>query len=276
MSPSGGSGAIPATPIAHHFGLHPRGRDAIASFPNNVTNINPANYTWVKGSSNYTLCHDASSEPTQALLWLVGNIDGHSLSTATAYENWTVDILLPAETNKALDNLLKTGPWKEFTKPNRYSILKTKATLRDVKDELRDDDDEGLMSLAQTITADDPFPYTYNGSMMAEGGLVPNAGYDVSNFTNQATVAVELSILGYQIEGKEPGYSFACVVCIILEALQTVQQRRRPRSARPAALSVRDDGKVESSTQKRQTFPIHRPYDQIGWKCPSEGTRFAN
>jgi hypothetical protein len=82
--------------------------------------MNPANYTWVKRSLNYTLCHNASGEPTQALLWLVGNIDRHSLSTASAYENWTVDILLPTETNKALDNLLKTGPWKKFTKPNRY------------------------------------------------------------------------------------------------------------------------------------------------------------
>jgi hypothetical protein len=207
-SPYRSSSAISAMPIERHFGLRPRGRDAIASFPNNITNINPANYTWVKGTSNYTLCHNASGEPTQALLWLVGNIDRHSLSTATAYESWTVDILLPAETNEALDNLLKTGPWKEFTKPNRYSILRTKATLRVVKDDLGDDDDEGLVSLGQTITADDPFPYTYNGSMMAEGGLVPNAGYDISNFSNQAAIAVELSVLGYQMEGKEPGYSF--------------------------------------------------------------------
>lgn len=106
------------------------------------------------------------------------------MSTASAYENWIVDILLPAETNKALDNLLKTGPWKEFSKPNRYSILRTKATLRAVKDELADDDDESLVSHGQAITVDDPFPYTYNESMMAEGRLVPNAGYDISNFSN--------------------------------------------------------------------------------------------
>ncbi|PVH72213.1 hypothetical protein DL98DRAFT_596250 [Cadophora sp. DSE1049] len=130
------------------------------------------------------------------------------MSAASKRSNWTVDILLPAETNKALDNLLKTGPWKEFTKPNRYSILKTEATLRAVKDDLGDDDDEDLVSLGQTITADDPFPYTYNGSMMAEGGIVPNAGYDISNLSNQDSIAVELSVLGYQIEDKEPGYSF--------------------------------------------------------------------
>jgi len=117
------------TTIEDYFGLHPRGRDAIASFPNNITNINPANYTWIKGSSNYTLCHKASGEPRQALLWFVGEIDSHSLDAATAYESWTLDVLLPTETDKALDKLLKTGPWKTFTKPNRYSILRTKAVL---------------------------------------------------------------------------------------------------------------------------------------------------
>ena len=104
---SGSSSAIPTTPIERPFGLHPQGRDAFASFPNNITNINPADYTWVKGSSNYTLCHKTLEEPIQALLWFVGDIDRHSLDTATAYENWTVDILLPAETDKALDSLLK-------------------------------------------------------------------------------------------------------------------------------------------------------------------------
>jgi len=135
-------------------------------------------------------------------------MDGHSLGSATAYGNWTVDILLSTEADRALDSLLKSGPWKEFTKPNRYSILRTKATLGAVKADLGDEDDEGLVLLGQTLTADDPFPYTYNGSMMAECGVVPNAGYDISNFGSQASIAVELSVLGYQMEGKEPGYSF--------------------------------------------------------------------
>jgi hypothetical protein len=198
----------PPTRIDDHFGRHPRGRDAIAAFPNNVTNINPTNYTWIRGSSNYTLCHETSGEPTQALLWMVGNIENHSLDATTTYENWTVDVLLPTEADKALDNLLKTGPWKTFTKPNRYSILRTKATLAAIKDDLFDEDDEILASLGQAITAKDPFPYTYNGSMMVEGGTVPTAGYDATNFVNQTSIAVEVSILGYQMEGKEPGYSF--------------------------------------------------------------------
>jgi hypothetical protein len=204
----GSTSAMSDTTIEDHFGVHPRGRDAIASFPNNITKINPTDYTWVNDSSNYSLCHNTPGEPTQALLWLVGDIDRHSLETTNKYQNWTVDVLLSAETDKALDRLLKTGPWSTFTKPNRYSILRTKATLGAVKDDLRDDDDEGFVSLGHTITTNDPFPYTYNGSMMVENGAVPNAGFDVRNFSNQASIAVEFSILGYQIDGKEPGYSF--------------------------------------------------------------------
>ncbi|KAH8586494.1 hypothetical protein B0O99DRAFT_748287 [Bisporella sp. PMI_857] len=170
----GSTSAMSDTTIEDHFGVHPRGRDAIASFPNNITKINPTDYTW----------------------------------TTNKYQNWTVDVLLSAETDKALDRLLKTGPWSTFTKPNRYSILRTKTTLGAVKDDLRDDDDEGFVSLGHTITTNDPFPYTYNGSMMVENGAVPNAGFDVRNFSNQASIAVEFSILGYQIDGKEPGYSF--------------------------------------------------------------------
>jgi hypothetical protein len=139
---------------------------------------------------------------------LVGDIEKHSLDAATTYENWTVDVLLPAETNKALDSFLKTGPWKTFTKPNRCSILRTKATLGAVKDDLADDDDEALAFLGQTITANDPFPYTYDGSMMVENGTVPSAGFDVSNFSSQTSIAIEVSVLGYQMEDKEPGYSF--------------------------------------------------------------------
>jgi hypothetical protein len=48
----------------------------------------------------------------------------------------------------------------------------------------------------------------HNGSMMVEGGTVPTAGYDATNFVNKTSIAVEVSILGYQMEGKEPGYSF--------------------------------------------------------------------
>ncbi|KAH6681412.1 hypothetical protein B0J14DRAFT_647828 [Halenospora varia] len=198
------------TTIEDHFGVHPRDREAIASFLNNISNINPANDIWVNDSSNYTLCHNAPGDPIQALLWLAGDINRHSLDTTNKYQNWTVDVLLSAESDKALDRLLKTGPWNTFTKPNRYSILRTKATLGAVKDDLRDDDDEGFVSLGQTITTNDPFPYTYtcSGSMMVENGAVPNAGFDVRNFSNQASITVELSVLGYQIDGKEPGYSF--------------------------------------------------------------------
>src|SRR6516162_3088466 len=77
------SGAITNDPV------QPQGRDAIATFSNNIINIKPANYMWVKKFSNHRLCHKGP-EPTQALLWLVGDIDSHSLTSALSYGNWTV------------------------------------------------------------------------------------------------------------------------------------------------------------------------------------------
>ncbi|KAH9203521.1 hypothetical protein DL95DRAFT_472310 [Leptodontidium sp. 2 PMI_412] len=82
----GSTSAMSDTTIEDHFGVHPRGRDAIASFPNNITKINPTDYTWVNDSSNYSLCHNTPGEPTQALLWLVGDIDRHSLETTNKYQ----------------------------------------------------------------------------------------------------------------------------------------------------------------------------------------------
>jgi len=206
-----------------------------------------------------------SGEPTQALLWMVGNIDNHSLDAATTYENWTVDILLPTETHEALDNLLKTGPWKTFTKPNRYSILRTKATLVAIKDDLFDEDDEVLASLGKAITAKDPFPYTYNGSMMVEGGTVPTAGYDATNLVNQTSIAVEVSILGYQMEGKEPGHSFGMRGVYHLG--------NPPRDATITPSKKRRGGCIISPRRRiRQTFRNQNSCnDMIGGVRPKEG-----
>jgi hypothetical protein len=105
--------------------------------------------------------------------------------------------------------LSKTGPWKTFKKPNQYSVLRLKAKLVAIKEDLLNEDDEDLASLTQTITTQDPFPYTYNGCKMAGGGSVPSPGYNVSSFPNQAPIAAVVFILGYQMEGRDHNYSFS-------------------------------------------------------------------
>jgi hypothetical protein len=57
------SASVPVIPPASH----PRGRDAVSSFPNNVVNLDPSKYMWMKSNSNYTLCHKAPPhvEPTR-------------------------------------------------------------------------------------------------------------------------------------------------------------------------------------------------------------------
>ncbi|KAN0080663.1 hypothetical protein V8E54_003867 [Elaphomyces granulatus] len=111
----------------------PKGRHAFAVFKNNLLNINPTAYMWVGNySGNSNLCHRCSNstEPVQALFWVVGQLDEHTLdSAARSYDAWTVKIRLSSDNNRALDALLKTGPFKTFTSPNRYSLLKAKATF---------------------------------------------------------------------------------------------------------------------------------------------------
>jgi hypothetical protein len=109
-----------------------------------------------------------------------------------------------------------------------------KATLKAVQDDLKDDD-EDLAALGETIAMDDPCPFTYDGSMMIEDGPVPSAGYDVSNFDEHTSVGVEVLVLGYQMDNKEPGYSVS--MCAVYH-LGNLPEVRRPGSAKVDVLSA--------------------------------------
>jgi hypothetical protein len=110
---------------------------AVASFFNNIDNIDPTNHRWVKNYSNYMLCHKragstSQDDPQQALFWIVGDVDSLNLGTSSPYSSWTVGIGLPPTTNRALDALLKTGPYRAYTPPNRYSTFRVKATFKTI------------------------------------------------------------------------------------------------------------------------------------------------
>lgn len=181
-----------------------KGREAIAAFPNYVGNLNAAGYTWVKTFSNYTLCHKGTGLPTQAVLWVIGDIDTVSLSSAQPYDTWTMSLRLSSDANKSLNTLFKSGPFKSYSSPCQYSFLKLKASLKSVREDLSFDEEE---EIGGEISADDPYPFTYNGCSLTDGGAVPSTIYDTSHFNQRTCVGVEVSILGYQMANKEPGYS---------------------------------------------------------------------
>jgi hypothetical protein len=138
----------------------------------------------------YTLCHKAplDVEPTQALLWLVGDIDTASLTSADSYDSWTANIRLPAQTNTTLSALLKSGPYKSYTSLARYSNLRIKANLKKVLDQLKELEESGNGDRAvpghgELITAYEPYPFAYDGSKLTEDGPMPESGYDINNFT---------------------------------------------------------------------------------------------
>lgn len=95
----------------------PQGRHAIDPFPNNNINMMPA-----------ILCHKGSDEPTQAFLWLAGDIDNHSLATTQPYDTcrW-VNIRLSIDANERLN----TEDWP----------------LQGIHVELKDESDKDLVAL---------------------------------------------------------------------------------------------------------------------------------
>jgi len=185
--------------------VEPQGRLALASFGNNIVNVNPAQYVWVKNFSNFFhKASEAAAPPRRALFWIVGDLEKVSLSTAESYSSWFVDIRLSPAANKALGAIVKTGPYKTYTPPNLYSMVRVKATLKSVLDDITSDEEDNTLS---SVDDRSPFPFTYDGRALTATGVSPPFGYDVGNFDDQSTVAVEVALLGYQLTGKEPGYS---------------------------------------------------------------------
>jgi hypothetical protein len=87
----------------------PKGRHAFTVFSNNLLKINPINFMWVKNySGNSTLCNKCSdsSEPIQSLLWIVGNIESHTLGSAVqCIQGWRGSTKPPSPS----DNLQKAS-----------------------------------------------------------------------------------------------------------------------------------------------------------------------
>lgn len=87
----------------------PKGRHAFTVFSNNLLKINPINFMWVKNySGNSTLCNKCSdsSEPIQSLLWIVGNIESHTLDSAVqCIQGWRGSTKPPSPS----DNLQKAS-----------------------------------------------------------------------------------------------------------------------------------------------------------------------
>lgn len=183
------------------------GRNAIVAFTNYIGNINTAGYTWVKSFSNYTLCHKGAGQPTQAVLWVIGDIDTLSLGSAHPYDAWNITLRLSSAATKALNALFRSGPFKSYT--CQHSILKLKATLKSVREDLRDEEEEEVAALGGDISADDPYPFTYDGCALTDGGPVPTIRHEISTFNLRTCVAAEITLLAYQMPDKEPGYSIS-------------------------------------------------------------------
>ena len=56
------------------------------------------------------LCHKGKNneQPKQAVLWLVGEVDEHTLNDSTPYDSWSMTIRLSSASDNALTTLLLT------------------------------------------------------------------------------------------------------------------------------------------------------------------------
>jgi hypothetical protein len=45
--------------------------------------------------------------------------------------------------------------------------------------------------------ADQPYPFTYDGTSLTEDWTLPDHGFDPSNFKDQSSVGVEVTVMGY-------------------------------------------------------------------------------
>lgn len=186
---------------------HPKGRLAIAQFPNNITNIKPTDYKWVKSSSIHDLCHKGKNneQPKQAVLWLVGEVDEHTLNDSTPYGSWSMTIRLSSASDNALTTLLLTGPHKtDYAAPNLYTLAKVSAKVKSVVEDLEEMGEDPI----SLLVADQPYPFTYDGTSLTADWSLPDHGFDYSHFKNRSWVGVEVSVLAYRMGPlNQPGYS---------------------------------------------------------------------
>ena len=84
--------------------------------------------------------------------------------------------------------------------------MKAKATVKSVQEDLKEmGEEEPVMQLV----ADLPYPFTYDGASLTDDWVLPDHGFDISHFKDQSSVGVEVSVLGYRIGDKDPGYSLS-------------------------------------------------------------------
>ena len=70
----------------------------------------------------------------------------------------TVRLSLAAD--NALSALLRSGPYKPYTAPNRFSLAKAKATVKSMVEDLQEMGEKPV----SLLVADQPYPFTYDGT----------------------------------------------------------------------------------------------------------------
>jgi hypothetical protein len=100
---------------------------------------------------------------------------------------------LSSAADNALTALLRTGPYKTYT------------FVKSVVEDLKEMGEKPI----NLLVADQPYPFTYDGTSLIENWTLSDYRFDRSNFKDRSSVGVEVTVMGYRMGDKEPGYSLS-------------------------------------------------------------------
>jgi hypothetical protein len=109
--------------------------------------------------------------------------------------------------DRALNALWKSELYRgAYASPNRFALARAKASVKTVVEDLTEIGEEEPEPVVQHV-ADLPYSFTYDGTSLTANWVLPDHGFDVAKFKAGSSVGVEVSVLGYRMENKDPGYS---------------------------------------------------------------------
>jgi len=150
-------------------------------------------------------------------LWILGNIKQSNLG-GHGLKDWVLDLTLKDAVSYAFDVLITSGPYQAPSKrnPNYFSTLRLKSKLKKHQTYMSTDE----------LTV---FPQLYDARQLNSATTVRGDGmFPPENFADGASVAVECTVMGYQM-GAAEGYSVNILAVHLIASAEESSTPMTPR-----------------------------------------------
>lgn len=180
------------------------GTNTFESFDRYITRINKL-LEWVTKGLIQQLCISMKPKPKLLKFWVKGYVSRQYLWATRPYpKNYAVDLQVTNDVLAKIHEFMMSGPHKEKTHTYQ-SPLKIKADFSDVKNETDDMGPADLPGVDLPLAKTSDFPLIFDGSGLTKNSDHPPGGLPLSHLEEQSFVAVELSMLAYQVR-ENAGY----------------------------------------------------------------------